>query len=559
MKKIISNFKMRIIAIIIIFILTLYVVLTGNTSIDENVIENDKLVKSPMIDVDFGESNGLMLLKKFDIPFYQHPEAVRIKLELLRRNYETLKPSRVVSDMEPNIPYIIHFIWLGRDPMPRNYQYYIQTWRNFHPHWEIKIWTDHDIEEENLSNKDLYLSAESYAERSDIARYDILYKYGGLYVDVDTECLANFDELHKKYNFYANLEPPVVNKGTIQVVNSMIGSKPHNKLFLDGIQKIRDGWHNNTDLFLKYFATGPLKSGRTKHHLAVRRTLIPFSDAIFDSLLKGDFERNKFIILPIGYNVPFYPISDDYSYVVIKRPETMSIHHYDKSNSIISYVSFFKALFNIDILSKESSAVFRKQNNLYVNLQDLYRDNFPTNVEYYAKPQIPLKLYFYHSSMNNEIELKKIKWQQLNPFMKLNFIDEQDLDSFIPANLKNIDIDAKAFIVALFLVNTKGGVFVNENIKPISLQEFNFKYRFYGIINNINSTNDELNMVTDFVASDQNHAIISHVIKQIEKEVVNHKKMDLEKIKHIYLDNIYKFNRLDGKNIVFPANLLFSE
>lgn len=38
-------------------------------------------------------------------------------------------------------------------------------------------------------------AAKNYGEKSDILRYEILFVYGGVYADVDVECLQPFDAL----------------------------------------------------------------------------------------------------------------------------------------------------------------------------------------------------------------------------------------------------------------------------------------------------------------------------------------------------------------------------
>ena len=165
-------------------------------------------------DVNFDHSNGFDRMKEYSVK-YQEKDAEE-KISLLRKNYERLKPSNVKSSTKPIIPKVIHQIWIGDNPIPSNYKYYLETWRKFHPDWEIKLWTQKEIENENFASKDLFDRSRGLAEQSDIARYEILYRYGGLYIDTDVQCFANFDELHHKYDFYINMEPPGVNKKIVR-------------------------------------------------------------------------------------------------------------------------------------------------------------------------------------------------------------------------------------------------------------------------------------------------------------------------------------------------------
>ena len=72
---------------------------------------------------------------------------------------------------------------------------------------------------------------------SDILRYEILYQYGGLYVDIDFECLKNFDPLLKGLNFFAGLS----NTGVFEINNALIAACPGHSILAEAveIQKVK--------------------------------------------------------------------------------------------------------------------------------------------------------------------------------------------------------------------------------------------------------------------------------------------------------------------------------
>lgn len=85
---------------------------------------------------------------------------------------------------KPGIPKIIHQVWLG----PKDPPYiFIDTWKLFCKKykWKHILWRENDIDNLKLKNRNLYDSAKSYQQKSDIARYEILYKFGGIYLDSD--------------------------------------------------------------------------------------------------------------------------------------------------------------------------------------------------------------------------------------------------------------------------------------------------------------------------------------------------------------------------------------
>lgn len=112
---------------------------------------------------------------------------------------------------EYSIPPIIHIIWLGSPP-PRGVQLVIDSWRKYHPDWEIRVWRDQDLEGFVWSfsrSKKYYEMAKSWAEKVDILRLEVLYQYGGIYVDADFVCLKPFDDLvTNDLSFFAGFVGP---------------------------------------------------------------------------------------------------------------------------------------------------------------------------------------------------------------------------------------------------------------------------------------------------------------------------------------------------------------
>jgi len=93
------------------------------------------------------------------------------------------------------IPKTIHYCWFSGNPIPKELQKCIDTWKRFCPDYEIIRWdeSNYDI------HKSLYME-QAYAHKkwgfvSDYARLDILYQYGGIYLDTDVELIRNLDEL----------------------------------------------------------------------------------------------------------------------------------------------------------------------------------------------------------------------------------------------------------------------------------------------------------------------------------------------------------------------------
>jgi hypothetical protein len=91
------------------------------------------------------------------------------------------------------IPRALHWVWLGRDPVPASHQGWIDGWRDQHPTWESHVWSEADLVP--LRNQALFDRATSWSQRSDIARYEVLLRHGGVYLDTDVECVRPLDDL----------------------------------------------------------------------------------------------------------------------------------------------------------------------------------------------------------------------------------------------------------------------------------------------------------------------------------------------------------------------------
>jgi hypothetical protein len=120
--------------------------------------------------------------------------------EFYKRQYD-LALSLANYQESPRIPKIIHQIWLG-SPVPKKFQDLMQTWKQKHPDWQYILWTDKDIGEFKLVNEAAYNLAPNYGMKSDILRYEILLRYGGLYIDTDQEAVIPHDIFHHITDFY---------------------------------------------------------------------------------------------------------------------------------------------------------------------------------------------------------------------------------------------------------------------------------------------------------------------------------------------------------------------
>ena len=93
------------------------------------------------------------------------------------------------------IPRIIHGFWFSGEEKPPEYQRCFDSWQKKCPAYEIREWTkaNYDTSKNSFLKKAIELGA--WAAASDYARLDVLYQYGGFYLDMDVELIKPLDDM----------------------------------------------------------------------------------------------------------------------------------------------------------------------------------------------------------------------------------------------------------------------------------------------------------------------------------------------------------------------------
>lgn len=94
------------------------------------------------------------------------------------------------------VPKIIHQTWKSAE-VPAQWKAYQQKVKEFHPEWEYRLWTDAEIDDfvktEFPDFYPVFSGLPKHIMRVDVIRYLIMYKIGGLYLDLDYEFIKPFD------------------------------------------------------------------------------------------------------------------------------------------------------------------------------------------------------------------------------------------------------------------------------------------------------------------------------------------------------------------------------
>ena len=96
------------------------------------------------------------------------------------------------------IPKVIHYCWFGRNPIPAEYQKYIESWRKYLPDFEVKEWNEDNFDINCIPFIQEAYEVKKFAYVSDYARLKVLYENGGVYFDTDVEVIRPIDDLMER-------------------------------------------------------------------------------------------------------------------------------------------------------------------------------------------------------------------------------------------------------------------------------------------------------------------------------------------------------------------------
>jgi len=140
------------------------------------------------------------------------------------------------------IPKLIHQTWKNNQ-IPSKWLPFVNKVRALNPGWTYKLWTDSDNDEfvknEYREFYEIFTGFPRGIMRADVIRYLIMYKIGGVYLDLDYEVLRPFDFGDKKIVLPLNRS---VNFGDEkdEIGNCIFASEPGHEFWLDVINDLKN-------------------------------------------------------------------------------------------------------------------------------------------------------------------------------------------------------------------------------------------------------------------------------------------------------------------------------
>lgn len=111
------------------------------------------------------------------------------------------------------IPRTLHYCWFGKRPLPDRYKKWMASWNRYCPDYEIIEWNESNYDITKSKYMKQAYEKEKWGFVSDIARLDIIYHYGGIYLDTDVELVNNLDDLLYQEGFAGFESNEYVNLG----------------------------------------------------------------------------------------------------------------------------------------------------------------------------------------------------------------------------------------------------------------------------------------------------------------------------------------------------------
>lgn len=102
------------------------------------------------------------------------------------------------------LPKIFHHTWFGTKKYP--FPEYRESWIKHHPDYEFHYWDESNIPRDLLAKETLEIIDDpkmSLVSKGDSMKFDLIRIFGGIYLDMDMECLKPIDDIFNNEEFAA--------------------------------------------------------------------------------------------------------------------------------------------------------------------------------------------------------------------------------------------------------------------------------------------------------------------------------------------------------------------
>lgn len=233
---------------------------------------------------------------------FTHNKHNKARYEEVKDLFNTHYDSPVRARAHMTIPETIHQIWVGGKAVPTKFKRLMKTWKEMHPQWAHKLWLDEDVEKLHLRNRVYYDATSDPIEKANIARYEILEQFGGIYIDIDFLCLKPLDAFHRRYDFYTGIAPADC---AAMLNNALMACGPGHPIMKHCIDMIREDF--------------------SKVNRFERTGVMHYSRSFFACLKESP---GISIALPASFFYPLGKSDQKYYDLETAKPETFAVHYW---------------------------------------------------------------------------------------------------------------------------------------------------------------------------------------------------------------------------------------
>ena len=152
------------------------------------------------------------------------------------------------------IPKIIHQLWIGPHPAPIKL---MNTWKEKHPDFEYILWNESEFVKRGVTFRTAAkMELTEICGKVDMMRWELLYRYGGVFIDADSICIEPLDDVFMNKSAFATYENENARKDLI--ANGNMGFPVGHPLCRDIIEWILSD--ESDDLirgFKAWYSVGP--------------------------------------------------------------------------------------------------------------------------------------------------------------------------------------------------------------------------------------------------------------------------------------------------------------
>lgn len=157
------------------------------------------------------------------------------------------------------IPKLLHQTWKSKE-IPSKWKGFRDKLVRLHPGWTYKLWTDEDndafVKKEMPEFYGVFAGFQLEIMRADVIRYLLMYKLGGIYLDLDYEFLKPFDFEEATLVLPQNRSKS--EGDTIDSIgNAVFASVPGHEFWKDAIEDLKNNPPDVKDRTEVVHATGP--------------------------------------------------------------------------------------------------------------------------------------------------------------------------------------------------------------------------------------------------------------------------------------------------------------